>query len=161
MFAYDALLTFLPMYLVDILSHFMGIAHLVAFMFGIRSSISLFQDVPRYNDALELSKCTATGVKSGHCSSVMYEIMGTTMVTLFFTASHNRADPYVDNVLEPILLGVTYFIYILYVSPSMFYNGVLFGLMEAAKPAHSIFMMYVPMVLQNWLGVSDHEMLPV
>lgn len=80
---------------------------------------------------------------------------------MFFAASHNRADPYVDEVIEPIMLGVSYLVYILYVSPSMFYNGVLFGLMEAAKPANSIFMMYLPMVLQGWFGLGDHEMFPV
>ncbi|TNV77098.1 hypothetical protein FGO68_gene13452 [Halteria grandinella] len=118
------LASILPVPFVDVIFHTFGMLNMVALMYGLRSSLSLFQDVPRYQDAIELEKCSKNGVQSGHCTSIKYEILGTTLIT-------------------------------------MFYNGVLFGLMEAAKPANSIFMMYLPMVLQGWFGLGDHEMFPV
>lgn len=147
----------------DVVSVIMFIAlnlHRASVMYGVRSSISVFQDVPRYNDAIKLAECTATSLQSKECVSVLYEFVGTSVISAFFITSANKADPFVDNVIEPAVLATFYGLYVLYTLPSWFHNGMLFGIMEAFKPANTIFMMYMPFMLQNWLGFTNFDTIP-
>lgn len=126
-------------------------------MFGLRSSISLFQDVARYNDAGELARCAKSSLTSPGCVAINYELVGTTLFFAYFFAATNNADIYVDTVIEPWMLGIFYALYALLVLPSLFHDGFLFALMNILKPAQSIFMLYLPPMLENYLGFTNYN----
>lgn len=120
-------------------------------MYGVRSSISLFQDVARYNDAGELARCAKEGLTSPGCVAVNYEVVGTALFFAYFFAATNTADVYVDTVIEPWILGIFYGLYVLLVLPSLFKDGILFALINIMKPAQSLFMLYTPYLLQTYI----------
>ena len=68
-----------------------------------------------------MRNCQVTGIMSVGCIALTYELIGTTVMLAFSSLALTTVNPFVDNVIEPIMHVVFYLIYVVFIAlPSGF-----------------------------------------